>query len=135
MRDEHGSATLEAVLVVPLFVLLCFFAIFGGRLMGAKNHVVGAAQDAARSASLRDDPASARAAATSTADASLRAAGLACSSRDINVDTGDLRPGGVVRVRVSCVADLSDLMLLGVPGAKTLSASATETIDTFRSTP
>ena len=47
---ERGSAALEAVLIAPIFVLLFIFAVFGGRIAGAKNHVLGAAQDAVRAA-------------------------------------------------------------------------------------
>ena len=134
-RSENGSVTVETVLVAPIIVLLMLFVVFGGRIVGAKNQVEGAAQDAARSASLRQDPGTAEAAATQTADASLRAAGLACASRDISVNTSSFRPGGAVVVRVRCVARLSDLALLGVPGSRTFAATATEPIDLYRSQP
>jgi Flp pilus assembly protein TadG len=130
---ERGSAALEAVLIAPIFVLLFMFAVFGGRIAGAKNHVLGAAQDAARAASLRQDVGTAPADAARTADASLHKAGLSCASQDVNVDTGELRPGGLVVVRVTCTARLSDLTLLGVPGSRTFSATATEPVDTYRS--
>lgn len=134
-RSEAGSVTVETVLVVPIIVVLLCFVVFGGRIVGAKNQVEGAAQDAARAASLRQDPGTAQAAATQTADASLASAGLACSSRDISVNTTSFDPGGVVVVRVRCVARLSDLTLLGVPGSLTFTATATEVIDTYRSQP
>jgi Flp pilus assembly protein TadG len=131
--SDSGSAALETVLIVPIFVALFLFAIFGGRLVGAKNHVVGAAQDAARAASQRDDPADAAAVANETGRASLRAAGLACSHSDVRVDTAQFQPGGFVRVHVSCVASLADLTSLGVPGSRTFTATATEAVDTYRS--
>ena len=134
-HSEAGSVTVETLLIVPIVALLLFFAIFGGRIVGAKNQVEGAAQDAARAGALRQDPGTARASATQTADASLDPAGLACASRDVTVDTASLHPGGVVVVRVRCVARLSDLTLLGVPGSRTFSATAIEPIDTYRSQP
>ena len=102
--SQEGSVTLEAVLVAPIFVLLFLFVVFGGRVVGAKNHVVGAAQDAARAASLHQESASATADATHTADQALRSAGLACAHRDVQVDTGRFQPGGVVVVTVRCTA-------------------------------
>lgn len=134
-RDESGSVAVETVLIVPIIILLLLFAVFGGRLVGAKNQVVGVAQDAARAASLRDDPGQGTAAAVHTAEAALREAGLACSRRRITVDVSHFTPGGFVRVQVSCTASLSDLTLLGVPGSRTFSATATEPIDTYRSQP
>lgn len=130
--NDSGSAAVETVLIVPVLVALLMFAVFGGRVATAKNHVVSAAQDAARAASLRDDPAAAAADATATAKSSLAAAGVSCSSHDVSVD-GNLDPGGLVTVRVSCTTPLSDLILLGLPGSRTLTATATERVDTYRS--
>jgi len=47
-RNERGSATVEAVIGVPLFVLLILLAIMGGRVALAKQAVDAATADAAR---------------------------------------------------------------------------------------
>jgi hypothetical protein len=48
------------------------------------------------------------------------------------VTANGLRPGGAVTVTVSCTVPLSDLLLLGVPGSRTVSASATSPVDQWR---
>lgn len=132
---ETGSITAEVAILTTLFLVLMTLTVFGGRLAQAKNHVVGAAQDAARAASLRQNPGDAAAAARHAAEASLADLDVSCASSDIAVDTSQFHAGGVVRVRVSCVTALSDLALLGVPGSRTLSGSAAEPIDLLRSDP
>ncbi len=132
---ESGSITAEVAILATLFLALMALTVFGGRLAQAKNHVVGAAQDAARAASLRQTPSDAAAAARQAADASLADLEASCASRDITVDTSQFHAGGIVRVRVSCVTALSDLALLGVPGSRTLSGTAAEPIDVLRSEP
>ena len=49
------------------------------------------------------------------------------------MDLAGFRPGGTVRATVTCTTGLSDLALLDVPGSRTLSASFTSVIDTYRS--
>jgi Flp pilus assembly protein TadG len=132
-RAQHGSVALELMMVAPLFLLLLLFAVAGGRIVGARNHVLGAAQDAARAASTYDDPAAAHHTATTTAAASLEHAGLSCDRTDIAVDLSRLEPGGFVTVRVTCVANLADLTFVGVPGSRTFTSQATEVVDLYRS--
>ena len=40
--------------------------------------------------------------------------------------------GGTVTVTVECTASMADVTLLGVPGTRTFTATATEVIDTYR---
>jgi hypothetical protein len=44
-----------------------------------------------------------------------------------------MRPGGLVRVTVSCAVDVGDALFLGVPSQRHLSATAVEPVDTWRS--
>jgi hypothetical protein len=60
------------------------------------------------------------------------ALGVSCSPSTI-VDTTDFAPGGTVTVTVRCEASMADVTLLGVPGRRTFTATATEVIDTYRS--
>ena len=133
--DERGSVALELALFTPVLIMLMLLVVFAGRLSSARTDVVSAAKDAARAASIRDDPATAARDARSAARAAIDEGSLACASLDVAVDTSRLRPGGVARVQLTCVASLADLSLLGVPGSKSISASATEPIDRFRSQP
>ncbi|WP_228559457.1 hypothetical protein [Catenulispora pinisilvae] len=52
----------------------------------------------------------------------------------MKVDTATFKPGGVVRVTISCHISLEDLTGL-LPGTQTLTASSVSPVDPFRSTP
>ena len=72
--------------------------------------------------------------ATALALDDLAADGIACRSPDIAVDTDDLRPGGSVTATVVCTVSFGDLLLLRVPGARTITSTAVEVVDLHRST-
>ena len=131
---DGGSITVELVLLAPLLFAFFCFVIGLGRLDEAHGQLVGAARDAARAASDTRSPADAIAAATSTAQADLTGAGLTCRHADVHVDTAGFTPGGIVTVTVSCTADLADVTVSGVPGAKTLTAHASAPLDRYRGT-
>ena len=133
-RDERGSATVEAVLGVPVFVLLILLAIMGGRVALAKQAVDAATADAARVASLSRDATKAKNDAIEMAEASLANQGITCLDTTITVDTTALRrpagTPGVVTATVSCTLRLGDL---GLPGtaSRTITATVTSPVDTF----
>ena len=131
-RSDGGSITVEIVLLAPVVFAFFCFVIGVGRLDEAHGQVVGAARDAARAASMARTPAEAVVAAKSTAHADLTSTGPTCREVNVHVATDQFRPGGLVQVTVSCTTDLSDVTVSGLPGAKTLSASATAPLDTFR---
>lgn len=131
-RSDGGSITVEMVLLAPVVFAFFCFVIGVGRLDEAHGQVVGAARDAARAASMARTPAEAVAAANSTAHADLTSTGLTCRQVNVHVATDQFRPGGIVQVTVSCTTDLSDVTVSGLPGSKTLSASTTAPLDTFR---
>jgi Flp pilus assembly protein TadG len=134
-RDERGSATVEAVIGVPVFVLLILLAIMGGRVALAKQAVDAATADAARVASLSRDAMTAKSDAIEVAQASLANQGITCLDTTIIVDTTALRrpagTPGVVTATVSCTLRLADL---GLPGtaSRTITATVTSPIDTWR---
>lgn len=129
---EAGSVTVELVLLAPvLFAFFCF-VIGLGRLDEAHGQLVGAARDAARAASDARSSAAATVAASTAAQSDLATAGLTCRHVDVHVDTTRFAPGGIVSVSVSCTTDLSDVTVTGLPGAKTLSASASAPLDAYR---
>lgn len=134
-RDERGSATVETVIGVPVFVLLILLAIMGGRVALAKQAVDAATADAARVASQSRDAAKAKSDAIEVAEASLANQGITCLDTTITVDTAALRrpagSPGVVTVTVSCTLRLADL---GLPAAasRTIAATVTSPVDTFR---
>lgn len=138
-RDERGSASIEAAIAVPAFALFVGLIIFGGRTATAHQAVESAAADAARSASILRAESQAKSAAEQAARANLTSQGLNCVRIDVDVDTHEFdRAVGepaLVEVTVACLLDLSDLAVPGVPGTRTISATMTSPIDTWRERP
>ena len=130
-HDQAGSAALELCLMTPALLAVLLLIVAFGRVADAKASVEAAARDAARAASIRSSPESARRDATEVTAAALASAGLACRTSSVDVDTSQLRPGGVVTATVSCTVDLSDLVEIGAPGARTLAATARSPVDRF----
>ena len=139
---EAGSAVIEILFVTPVLIVLMLFVVFCGRLQGANQDVRSASGSAARSASLTFDGAGAHRAARATADRTLAERKISCAVLEVDVDVersggegqGGLSNGDEVTVTVSCTASLADLSGLGVGGARTITASATEVVDRYRST-
>lgn len=133
-RCDRGSVTLELVIFAPALIIMLLFVVAAGRIAQAHQAVEAAARDAARQASIARDPATARANATSSAQASLDREGLNCPAR-VSVDTsGFARPVGTpatVTTHVSCTVQLADVSLAGVP-TTTVNARFTSPIDPFR---
>jgi Flp pilus assembly protein TadG len=124
--------SLELVLLTPALIVLILFVAFCGRLTRAESIVRDAAAAGARAASLRQQPAAARADASAAVLASLAGQPTVCPNPVVSVDTSGLRPGGQVAVEVRCDTRLSDLALLGVPGTRTTTARSVEVVDRWR---
>lgn len=137
LRDDRGSEAIQAAIVTPLLIAFVCMAIAAGRLVVSGGKIDSAAEDAARAASIERTTAAAQAAADTAAAKSLRDQGIKCASQEVTVDTGGLNVPvgqvGYVHVTVRCTVDLSDLLLPGAPGSKTLTSSFTSTVDAFRS--
>lgn len=135
-RDERGSATLEAVLVVPAFCLFLGLVIALGRIEVARQHVDAAAAEAARSGSLARDAASATSRATTAAQATLDSHQLDCQPARVEVDAaGFAVPVGTpasLKATVTCQVNLSDIALPGLPGSITITRQASSPLDVFR---
>jgi len=131
-RSERGSVSVEVAVIAPAFVFLMLLVVFAGKVSEADGNVERAAAEGARAASLRQHPGNAATDARSTVEANLATAGVSCSTLEAIVDTSDFEPGGTVTVTVECTASMADVPLLGVPGTRTFTATATEVIDTYR---
>lgn len=135
-RSDHGSASIEAVIVVPAFALFVGLIIFGGRTAVVRHSVESAAADAARSASILRGEVDAKQAAQVAAVTSLADQGINCLRVDVAINaeefSHDVGTPAKVDVTVSCLLDLSDLSVPGVPGTRTISATMTSPIDTWR---
>jgi Flp pilus assembly protein TadG len=116
------------VLAVPIMILLAMFVIFCGRATSAVIDVHAATAAAARAAAHATTPAAAVTAATDALAANTTATGWACTAA---TDTSNHRRGGQVTVTVTCTVPLADLGL-PIGTVRTVTATSTEPIDTFR---
>ena len=135
-RRECGSAAIEAAVGLPAFMLFVALVILAGRLAIASQAVEASASEAARVASIARTQGTAATAATTAATSSLANQNLRCVRSTVTVDTAGFdAPVGTpaqVTATVACVVNLADLSLPGVPGTRTVSATATSPIDTYR---
>ncbi|MFJ6121602.1 TadE/TadG family type IV pilus assembly protein [Streptomyces sp. NPDC092129] len=135
-QGDEGSVALEAAIILPSLIMFVCLAIAGGRLVTSGAKIDAAAEDAAREASLHRTAASAQQAAHQAAAESLNDQGITCASTHVTVDTGGLEVAigqvGTVTVTVNCTVNLSDLLLPGVPGTRTLTSRATSVVDQYR---
>lgn len=131
-RAEAGYVLIEFLFWAPFLLLIVLpFAVLAGRIVHAESLANGVAADAARAASLQRTDATARSAATRAAELSLDNAGISCRHFDVTL-TGSIQPGGVITVTVACTMSLADLAMPGVPGSKTLTATASDPIENTR---
>ncbi|MEP7025597.1 MAG: TadE/TadG family type IV pilus assembly protein [Actinomycetota bacterium] len=135
LRADDGDATLELLVLAPVVLILVGLLVAAGRTSIAQGSVEAAARDASRQASIARTPAEARAAAIASARLALSHDSLGCTPV-VTVDvTGFSVPVGRpanVSAQVSCTVRLSDLLVPGLPGSKTLRASFTSPLDPYR---
>jgi Flp pilus assembly protein TadG len=136
LRSDEGSAAIEAAIILPSLIMFLCLAIAGGRIVTSGSKIDAAAEDAAREASIHRTAGAAQGAAQAAAAESLNDQGIKCVSTSVNINTGGLSVQvgqvGTVTVTVTCTVNLSDLLLPGVPGARTLTSTATSVVDQFR---
>lgn len=136
LRSDEGSAAIEAAIILPSLIMFLCLAIAGGRIVTSGSKIDSAAEDAAREASIHRTAAAAQSAAQTAAAESLNDQGIKCASTSVRINTGGLSVPvgqvGTVTVTVTCTVNLSDLLLPGVPGARTLTSTATSVVDRYR---
>lgn len=136
LRSDEGSAAVEAAVVFPALIMFLCLAIAGGRIVTSGSKIDSAAEDAAREASIHRTAAAAQGSARTAAADSLSDQGITCASTSVHINTGGLSVPvgqvGTVTVTVTCTVHLSDLLLPGVPGAKTLTSTAISVVDQYR---
>jgi Flp pilus assembly protein TadG len=133
---DRGSYSLEVAVLTPALISLLLLMVAFGRITDAQGAVDSAARAAARAASLERSAGSAQSEAQQAASLSLSRDGVNCQASSVTVDTSGyaLTVGqeASVTATIDCTANLSDIGLPGLPGAKTLNASWTSPIDTYR---
>jgi Flp pilus assembly protein TadG len=119
--------------VIAFFVLV----VIAGRVVLAHQAVDAAAFSAARTASLTRSAGAAAAEGDAAARASLASQGVNCRSLTITIDVSEFSvPVGqsaTITAQITCVAELSDVALPGMPGTMTLVSSFTSPLDRYRS--
>jgi Flp pilus assembly protein TadG len=136
-HDDHGSVTLELVILTPVFLLLIFVAITGVRIELAGASVEQASYDAARTASISRDAADAQSRALDAAKSTLAKQHLQCRGEPtVHVDTSGFKipPGqpATITATVTCIVNLSDVAIPGLPGTKPITFSFVSDLDTYR---
>lgn len=127
-RSDRGSATVELVLLAPVFTMLLAFVILVGRVEISRADIEGVAHSAARAITLSRQPDAAAAQARSDAAATLHEGSTTCRHMGWTlVDTS-----GSATVTITCTIDLAAASILPVPASYTVSASATEVFDHYR---
>ncbi|MGW4784856.1 TadE family protein [Streptomyces sp. NPDC004230] len=136
LRQDHGSYALETAVLAPVLIAILLLMVAFGRITDADGAVDAAAHAAARAASLERDPTAAQEAAQDAVTRSLNGDGVTCQTSNVAIDTtgytSDVGTAATVTATISCTADLSDIGMPGLPGAKTLNAQWTSPIDTYR---
>ncbi|MGW6564948.1 TadE/TadG family type IV pilus assembly protein [Streptomyces sp. NPDC054975] len=136
LRRDRGSYALETAVLAPALIGLLLLMVAFGRVTDAIGAVDAAARAAARAASLERDAGAAQAEAQAAVTRSLEGEGITCQTSSVVIDTGgyalDLGVEANVTATIACTANLSDIGLPGLPGSKTLTASWTSPIDTYR---
>jgi Flp pilus assembly protein TadG len=130
LRDR-GSASVEAAIAVVALLAMAFFVVGALRVVGAGSDVSSAARAGARAAAAEYRPAAAQSAAAEVVSSALSDRGVACVDLAVSV-SGDLSPGSVVTVDVTCTVDLGDVVLAGFPGSRTVSGHGVEYVDVVR---
>ena len=136
---ERGAASLELAILAPVLLALLALIVMGGRFAMASTAITGVAGAAARDASLARNPEAARAAAASTAMATLADQNLHCQGAPtVQVDTSGFAaaPGtpASVSVDVTCVVIVNDVSVPGLPRTRTVHDRAVSPLDPYRST-
>jgi Flp pilus assembly protein TadG len=131
-RREAGSATVEAVVLVPVLMLFVLLAVAFGRYQTTREEVIGAARAGAEAAAIVPSAQLATKAAENAAGPALSGLTSPCLRLVVVTDTSHFIPGGEVTVTVSCTVGLSDIGAPGLPGESTVTISQEAPIDPFR---
>ena len=134
--------------MLPILVSFLFLLVLAGRLTDARSDMVGAANDAARAASLQSNLTDAQDQAQAAAADTVAGENLECiggaptvvvkAVESLSEDTpsgSGFGRGADVQVTVTCQVNTSDLTFIGVGTTVTLTEMAWEPIDPYRSQP
>jgi Flp pilus assembly protein TadG len=122
----------ELVVLVPLVVFFLLLITGLGRYIQGRQLIDDTAAAAARAASLAANPAQAITDARQIATDTVGDHGLSCRHLSVAVDVSAFGPGGHVTVTLGCTADLSSLVMAGLPSTVHLTATSSSVLETYR---
>jgi len=122
----------EMVVLLPVIVFFLLLIVGLGRYSHARQLVDDASAAAARAASLATSPAQAVTDARQIASTTVEQGDLSCRKLSVEVDVSAFGPGGHVAVTVGCTADLSTLVMAGLPRTVALSSRSTSALEAYR---
>jgi Flp pilus assembly protein TadG len=125
---DRGSASVELAILAPVVGLLLGAVVLVGRVQLARADVEGAARSAARDLSIARDPYVAVDEIRAGLMTTLDVGSPTCRALSFVPDIGSAQ----VSVTLTCTVDLREAAVLPVPGSMSISASASEIIDTYR---
>jgi len=135
VNPGSGSVSIEAVLVIPAFLLFLALIAAIGRAASVQEDIHAATVAACRIASQQTTSAAAQLAAENAITTNLGRQGITCDQLDVTIDTTALNqlPGqpGNITVSVGCTIPLSDLSVPGLPGQVTLTDQFSSAIDPY----
>lgn len=133
---ENGSAAVEMSLYVGIFGLIIILLIMAARLSVAGDAIESVASAAARTASLARTTVEAQDRATQAAHIALDQENLNCLQLEVTINSNGLDKPlgeiGTVAATISCTVNFRDIAVPGVPGTKTLTATASSPVDAYR---
>lgn len=132
---EGGSASLEAAIGVPAFLLLIGLILLAGRVELMHQAVQVVAADAARAASIARTAGEAQSAAAAAASTRADQANLNCVNLSVATDTSGFAVAvgtpAVVTATVTCRVNLTGIDLPGL-GERDVAATMVSPLDTYR---
>ena len=132
---ERGAVSVEAALLIPVFVLVAALGTAGWRIWWTGTQVQAAAESAARAASQAGTTTQANLLISQVVAADLATAGVHCSQLTTQADVSAVAAvagnTGTVTVTVTCTVGMNDLLVPGLPGSVTVRGDASEAIDPF----
>lgn len=134
--NEIGSAAVEMSMYVGLFGVVIILLIMAGRLSIAGDAIESVASAAARTASLARTANDAQDRATQAAHVALNQESIKCLQLEVRINSSGLdKPlgqTGTVDATISCTVNFRDITIPGMPGTKTLTATASSPVDAYR---
>lgn len=131
-NPEAGTASVEAVLVTPVILLLLGVLMAGGKVTSDQAALRAVVREAGRVAVTASTPQEAISLGRARADEVAASYGLDARVLGVSVDPGSFMRGTDVVVNATYAADLTAVPSLGLlPGSVRLEAGHTEPIDRY----